>query len=57
MLPSPRPLFCETEPHLSEAAAGILLCESAEMHEGGLRQRDGGMVGDQALRPRTLDAV
>ena len=57
MLPSPWPLFCETGPHLSEAAAGILLCESAEMHEGGLRQRDGGMVGDQALRTRTSDAV
>jgi len=42
---------------VSEAAAGVLLCEFAEMHEGGRRQRDGGMVGDQAMRPRTSDTV
>lgn len=42
---------------MSEAVAGILLCEFAEMHKGSPRGRDGGMVGDQAMRPRTSEAV
>lgn len=56
---SPWALFGEMllRAHLYEASAGILLHDFLGRYPCGHRQRDGGKVGNQAVRPRASKTV